>query len=217
MQSTTVDQTVEHSANARCRSDRTHRLQQEMQHEETEARRFCDLVGGAAWLPVACSSDSATAPLTSSNSGVMVVKLTDAPFLTDSLKSVDIFVVRVDARLADADSSDSNHGLSEDSSASNGWKTIASPNASINLLSLQNGVATTLGQAMLAPGTYSGFRLIIDPAKSSVTLKDGRVLSGTSDPGIKFPSADKSGLKIVLSQPVVVTAGTTTTLLVDLM
>jgi hypothetical protein len=173
------------------------------------------LAFGAAALPIACSSDAGTAPLTSSNSGTVVVRLTDAPFLTDSLKSVDIFVVRVDARVADTDSSDATHGISDDSSATNGWKTIASPNASVNLLSLQNGVSTTLGQSILAPATYSGFRFIIDPAKSSVTLKDGRVLTGSSDPGIKFPSADKSGIKIVLAQPVVVTAGTTTTLLVD--
>lgn len=145
----------------------------------------------------------------------MVVRLTDAPFLADSLKSVDIFVVRVDARLSDADSSAADHALSDDSSSTNGWKTVASPNASFNLLSLQNGVAATLGQASLAPGTYSGFRLIIDPSKSSVTLKGGQVLAGATNPGVTFPSASRSGIKIVLSQPVEIVGGTTTTLLVD--
>ena len=42
---------------------------------------------------MACS-DSSTSPGTSSGNGTMVVQLTDAPFLADSLKSVDIYVVR---------------------------------------------------------------------------------------------------------------------------
>ena len=41
------------------------------------------------------------------------------------------------------------------------------------------------------------------------------VLTGTSSPGIKFPSAAQSGLKINLSKPVVIVGGATTTLLVD--
>ena len=35
--------------------------------------------------------------------GTLVVQLTDAPFPTDSVKSVDIFVVRVDGRVEDVD------------------------------------------------------------------------------------------------------------------
>src|SRR5205823_2609038 len=83
------------------------------------------------------------------------------------------------------------------------------------LLSLQNGIAAALGQAMLPAGTYNGFRLVIDQSKSSATLKNGMVLSGGSTPGIKFPSAGQSGIKIVLAQPVVIVAGTETDLLVD--
>ena len=68
---------------------------------------------------------------------------------------------------------------------------------------------------MLPAGTYNGFRLVIDQSKSSATLKNGMVLSGGSTPGIKFPSAGQSGIKIVLAQPVVIVAGTETDLLVD--
>jgi hypothetical protein len=168
-------------------------------------------IGGAA-LGIACSSDS-TSP--ANGPGTMVVRLTDAPFLTDSLKSVDIFVVRVDARTTDADSATADHALTDDSSSTGGWKTIATPNASFNLLSLQNGVSATIGQADLPAGTYNGFRFIIDPTKSSVTLKGGKVLSGTSSPNITFPSASRSGIKIVLAQPVTITSGTTTVLLID--
>src|SRR4051812_28810701 len=52
---------------------------------------------------VACSSSDTISP-SSSGTGTMVVRLTDAPFLTDSLQSVDIFVVRVDARTSAVDS-----------------------------------------------------------------------------------------------------------------
>lgn len=162
-----------------------------------------------AALSLACSGTDATSP----NSGTMVVKLTDAPFLVDSLRSVDIYVVRVEGRLSAADSSEAATNI--ENGASSGWTTLASPNASYNLLSLQNGVSATLGSTSLAAGTYSGFRFIIDPSKSSVTLKNGMVLSGTSSPSVTFPSASRSGIKINPSEPVRIVGGATTTLLVD--
>jgi hypothetical protein len=170
-------------------------------------------------LPVACSDSGSTnpSPINSSSNtqGTVVVRLTDAPFSTDSIKRVDIFVVRVDARVSDADSSTADHALSSDSSSSNGWSAIASPNASFELLSLQNGITANLGESTLGPGTYSGFRFIIDPTQSSVTLKNGIRLTGTSSPSVMFPSAARSGIKVVLARPVSVIAGTTTTLLID--
>ena len=48
--------------------------------------------------------------------GTLVVQLTDAPFPTDSFKSVDIFVVRVDCRVADVDTASSNQNVATDSS-----------------------------------------------------------------------------------------------------
>ena len=43
------------------------------------------------------------------------------------------------------------------------------------------------------------------------------MLSGTSTPSIKFPSASRSGIKIALTQAVTVMANQTTTVLVDFM
>jgi len=83
------------------------------------------------------------------------------------------------------------------------------------LLSLQNGITATLGQATIPAGSYSALRLIIDPSKSSVTLKNGMVLTSSSSPSVSFPSAAQSGIKVILSQPVQIVAGTTTSLLVD--
>jgi hypothetical protein len=103
--------------------------------------------------------------------------------------------VRIDARTATATDADA-------AAATNmsGWTTIATPNQLINLLSLQGGVTTNLGTAELSTGTYNAFRLVIDPAQSNVTLKNG------TQPAIDFPSAAQSGIKINLDAPIQVTA-----------
>jgi hypothetical protein len=148
--------------------------------------------------------------------GTLVVQLTDAPFPTDSVKSVDIFVVRVDGRVADVDDAAADQNVAtDDQSKADGWKTLATPNASINLLSLQNGVTSTLGEVKLDAASYQGFRLVIDATKSGVTLKNGQTLTGSSSPSVTFPSASRSGIKINLSAPVVVNADGKTTMVVD--
>lgn len=165
-----------------------------------------------AMIVAACSSDMSTSP---AGNGNLVVQLTDAPFSTDSVKSVDVFVVRVDGRQADADSTTAAKGTSDDSANTDGWITLSQPKSSINLLALQNGLSTTLGQKSVPAGSYLGFRLIIDPAQSSITLKNGQKLTATSNPGIMFPSAARSGIKIQLSSPITVAASDTTKMLVD--
>jgi len=173
---------------------------------------LASLALAASTLPVACT-DSGTAPGLSSGEGLVRVKLTDAPFPTDEVKSVDIFVVRVEARVATTTEAEADEN--EDNGSANGWKTLASPNASYDLLSLQNGATATLGEAGLTAGTYSGLRFIIDPNKSSITLKNGTKLTNTSSPSVTFPSASRSGIKVNLSKPLTVVGGTTTTLLID--
>ena len=168
------------------------------------------LVAGALAAVAACGSDT-----TSPARGTIAVQLTDAPFPTDSVSRVDIFVVRVDARVAAADSADAAQAVSGDSARVRGWTTLVEPNASVNLLAYQNGAVLGLGQASVAAGSYQGFRLVIDPAKSSVTLKGGQVLTGTSTPNVTFPSGATAGLKIQLSSPVTVVANDTTTMVVD--
>ena len=136
----------------------------------------------------ACSDSSGT------GSGLLTVRLTDAPFPFSNVASVDVFVVRVDARTAEPTGAEAS-----DESNHEGWTTIATPNALINLLDLRNGTTTNLGAATLATGTYNGFRLIIDPSQSSITLKDG------THPAIQFPSAGHSGIKIKLDEPIQLT------------
>ncbi len=159
-------------------------------------------VAGLSLLGACGASDSGP------GTGSLAVQLTDAPFPSDSVKSVDVWVLRVDARQADADSAAAD-------SAGGGWTTVASPNASVNLLAYQNGSALPLGSGTLTAGNYLGFRLVIDPSKSSLTLQNGQVLTATSSPNVTFPSGSTTGIKIVLTKPVTIAANATTTMLVD--
>ena len=130
----------------------------------------------------------------SSGSGKLTVQMTDAPFPYSDVSAVNVFVVRVDARTGAATDAEATN-----SASTSGWTTIATPNRVINLLSLQGGVTTNLGTSELSSGTYNAFRLVIDPAQSGVTLKNGTAVA------TDFPSAAQSGIKINLSAPIEVT------------
>ena len=146
------------------------------------------VVGFAA----ACGETSGTpGVLTGSDNSQLTVQLTDAPFPFAEVDRVDVFVVRIDARPGAADSA-----AAANESSMSGWQTLVTPNQLVNLLDLANGNTLTLGTASLPNGTYNGFRMIIDTDKSSVTLDDG------SKPNIKWPSAGKNGLKVLLDEPV---------------
>ena len=138
----------------------------------------------------------------SSTTGVLSARLTDAPFPFASVKSADMFVVRIDAKMDEASDADVADTTTPGSNAdpSHGWVTIAEPNQSYNLLDLQNGTTVNLGQTTLPTGNYRGFRLILDTDKSSITLTDGT----TAD--IVWPSAAQTGVKITLTKPIEVTA-----------
>lgn len=165
------------------------------------ARLLPSLAG--ALLLAGCMSSTAEPGM-----GTLTVQLTDAPFPFDSVARADIFVVRVDGRIVAADSAqaDTAGDPGGNTDPSRGFVTIATPNARYNLLDLRNGTVVNLGQTTLPTGAYQGFRLILNTDSSSVTLKGGRVLNGNSVPGIKWPSAGRTGIKIVLDQPVNVTA-----------
>ena len=167
-------------------------------------------VVGALGLTVglACNDSDPTGPGT----GHLSVRLTDAPFPLDEVESIDVFVVRIDARNEASSDEDANEDLDGNGG---GWVTIATPNAAFNLMTLQNGVSVPLGGADIAAGAYGSLRLILDTDLSSITLKNGTVLTGTSAPPIVFPSAGQSGLKVMLSQPILLDDGEELEVLID--
>ncbi|HEY8851988.1 MAG TPA: DUF4382 domain-containing protein [Gemmatimonadaceae bacterium] len=150
-------------------------------------RRFAAVVIGSFAL-AACSDSSGT------GTGMLTVRLADAPFPFSNVARVDVFVVRVDARTAAT-----TDAVTADETNHDGWTTVATPNASINLLDLGSGKTMNLGATTLATGNYNGFRLILDTDQSSITLTDG------SKPPISFPSAGHTGIKVNLDQPIQLT------------
>jgi hypothetical protein len=96
------------------------------------------------------------------------------------------------------------------------WVTIAEPNTSFNLLKLQGGVTAFLGDAVVDTGSYKAIRLVIDPAQSSIVLKDGTVLTATSDPPVEFESRGRHAVLVEFDQDVNVGEGETTTLILDI-
>lgn len=141
----------------------------------------------------------------------------EAPLPAGSVKSVDIFVVRIDARRGESTDAAAAENTEEAASEAAGWVTLAEPNAKMDLMTIVEGSDVFLGEAEVAAGSYRSFRLVIDPAQSSLTLNDeaATVIGGESIIGLKFPSAAKTGIKINLSSgPVVVADGEESTVLV---
>ena len=166
--------------------------------------RLGSIAALATVLFVAAACDKSSTNLTQDNSGQVNLLLTDAPFPFAEVKRVDVFVVRIDGKTADTNDTEA-----ANESDLNGWTTLVSPNTSINLLDLTNGKTANLGVATLPAGTYRGFRLIIDTDKSSVTLNDN------TKPDVKWPSAGKNGIRLLLDDPFVLGGTGSSSLLID--
>ena len=122
----------------------------------------------------ACGDGTGAGPAGDNTTHVL---LTDAPFPFDRVGRVDVYVMSVSG------------SLSADTSASGDFITLATPNRAIDLLGLQRGVTEELGALELPEGIITAVRLVIDTDRSSITLKDGTVLTGSSTPGIAWQSS----------------------------
>lgn len=191
----------------------------------TLLRGIVVVAAGAAAM--SCSTESIAGP--GPGQGMLAVRLTDAPVPFDSIAEVNVFVVRVDARRRRVESDsvleanlDMDDGVHEHEwgeafhSDSARWVTIAEPNQAFNLLDLQDSVTAFLGATPIDTGSFKGIRLVIDPAQSNVVLKDGTVLSATSDPPVEFESAGRHALLVEFDETVDVHEGATTTMVLDL-
>lgn len=161
---------------------------------------------------LACSDPAD--PMTAGD-GRISLRLTDAPFPLDSVESIDVFVVRVEARLEASTDVEAAMDVEGASASADGWVVLATPNASFDLMTLQGGATIPLGDGTVEAGAYRSIRLILDTDQSSVTLKNQVTLTGGSSPSILFPSAGKTGIKVLFDTPIEVEAGTTTEVLLD--
>jgi hypothetical protein len=115
----------------------------------------------AAAVGLAACSASETGPAGPPRDGRTAVFLTDAPFPFDRIDRVDIHI----AEIALSPQADTSEGPT--------WVTVARPERTFNLLDLQNGTTALLGEAEVPPDQYRAVRVIFDPARSSMTDRDG--------------------------------------------
>ncbi len=130
--------------------------------------------------------------------GTLKVSMTDAPACGFDHVFVTVNRVRVNTN-ANADPGGS------------GWVDInVSPARKIDLLSLTNGVLSTLGQTALPAGNYQQIRLVLDPnnGAGAAALANSVVPTGGSEQTLDTPSAVQSGIKI--NRPFTVSSGTLT-------
>ena len=127
---------------------------------------------------VACSDGTSPEPQFTGG-GTTTFRLTDAPFPYDKVSRVDVFVVKVQASWAGDTSA----------AATNDFVTVANVNRKIDLLSLEGGLSEVLGTANIPKGAIKAVRLIIDTDQSTITMKTGAVLTGSSSPGIAWQSS----------------------------
>lgn len=136
--------------------------------------RLVALIVGIALPAATCSNGSSLGP----GGGATRTLLTDDPFPYYRVARVDLFIVSVSA------------SVSPDTAGSaNGFITLATPNRSVNVLALQNGLTEELGAADLRSGAITAVRMVIDTDRSSITLKNGAVLKSNTHPGIAWQSS----------------------------
>src|SRR5690349_15126726 len=114
-------------------------------------------------VAVLCAS-FACADQSTQQAGKTSVFLTDSPFPFNRIQSVNVRIVSVEASRG----VDTTNGI-----ASQGWTSVAEPNRTVNLLSLQGGVTTLIGEGDIPAGQYRAVRMTIDPTLSSVIASDG--------------------------------------------
>jgi len=114
------------------------------------------LAGGSACY----QDDSSNGP--ASRKPLAKVLLTDAPFPYDSVTSVNLYVVRIEASTQmDATGGD--------------WIVIAEPRRTFDLLQLQQGTTAILGEGEIPAGQYHAIRMTIDTSLSSIQGFGGEV------------------------------------------
>jgi hypothetical protein len=110
--------------------------------------------------------------------------LTDSPFPYDLVARVDVHIVRVDA----AASLDTMNGSVD-------WVNVVTPNRTVNLLDLQAGTTTLLGEADLPAGRYEAIRMIINTTLSAVTLRTGALAD------VQWPLQGELALHTIVDDP----------------
>src|SRR5262245_29319311 len=122
-------------------------------------KRLITMVAVLAWTGLSCyEADYLSAP---NSSGRTRVLLTDAPFPYDSVASVNIYVSRIEA------------SATFDTTGGGDWTLITAPQRRFNLLALQQGTTTLLGEGDLEVGSYRAVRMVINTDSSAIRWTNG--------------------------------------------
>lgn len=150
----------------------------------TSRRAPSPVLALACTLPLLLAACGGGGGGSSSSTGTLNVALSDAPSCGYDAVNVTVTGVAVHQSASAADDAA-------------GWETLtlASPQR-LNLLTLNNGVFTTLGQLTLPAGNYQQVRLILAGNSSASPLANSVVPTGGSETALDTPSAMQTGLKI---------------------
>src|SRR5437867_3737315 len=138
-------------------------------HRPATSRKECSmstrvilpLVAAALLAGGGCYQDDTTASPGTNGRPLAKVLLTDAPFPYDSVASVNVYVVRIEAN------------VNPDTTGGGDWVLIAEPRKNFNLLELQQGATAFVGQGELPAGQYQAIRMTIDTSRSSIIWSGG--------------------------------------------
>lgn len=139
----------------------------------------------AALLTLAACGGGAGGSSTAQGMGTLRVALTDAPACGFDAVNITVERVRVhqSAGAGDADA---------------GWSEIVlNPPRRIDLLTLTNGVLSTLGQTALPAGQYQQVRLVLGGNTGAGTPANAVTPTGGAEAALQTPSAMQSGLKLI--------------------
>jgi hypothetical protein len=129
--------------------------------------------------------------------GRLVVKITDAPFPINYVKSATVTITKVELRKE-------YDGVSDSSPFITIWD---GPSATFNLLELRNGLIEELMNVEIPQGKYDLVRLYVDEANLEI--------NGGGNFDVKIPSGQQTGIKVFISPGLIVEGGLTTELLLD--
>lgn len=115
--------------------------------------------------------------------GTVKVQLTDAPGVVDALH---LQIVGVSAHRSGGtvESGDTTEVL-----LGEGWENLSSDTTSVDLMTLRNGVTSTLAVALVPSGRYTQIRLLLAPGSDVV-------VDGVTYP-LQTPSGLQSGIKLI--------------------
>ncbi|HKI88198.1 MAG TPA: DUF4382 domain-containing protein [Draconibacterium sp.] len=151
-----------------------------------------------------CEKSADDQMLKNKKTGVLTVKITDAPFPSDLVEEANITIDMITIKKSDLNNSESDTSSMSDTTA---FIVLSEDTQTINLMELSNGTTAVLTTAELPEGNYSEIRLhVID---ASIKLKDGREFP------LKVPSGNASGLKIKINPTLEITSGMSGEILLD--